>query len=77
MKSYSRVSMFVNGKETAFLEIFKEHNIFQAFEHDSNVFSGSYSGVVAFIEKWQANKKDLVAFMENAGMNVEYVNPFE
>lgn len=77
MKGYSKVAMLVNGNETACLEIFNEHNTFNAFEHDVNVFSGRYSEVVAFIKKWQASKKDLVAFMENAGMNVEYVNPFE
>lgn len=60
MKGYSKVAMLVNGNETACLEIFNEHNTFRVFEHDVNVFSGSYSGAVAFIEKWQTNKNALL-----------------
>lgn len=71
MKSYSKIYMEVNGKETATLDIYKKCNTFHIFEHDINVFSGGYLSAISFINGWIDKKQDLISFMENNGMKVE------
>lgn len=71
MKSYSKVYMEVNGKETATLDIYKKSNTFHIFEHDINIFSGGYLNTISFINEWIDKKQDLISFMKNNKMKVE------
>ena len=72
MRSYSYVKMVVDGNTTSSLDIYREHNIFSVFEYDMNVFSGSYTGTMQFIENWKEKKQPLRTFLEEAGHFVTY-----
>lgn len=72
MKSYSYAQMLVNGKETAKLDIYREHNTFSVFEHDMNVFSGSWGETVSFIDAWKAKWGNLAKCLEETGAEVKF-----
>lgn len=72
MKSYSFVKMFVDGKETATLDIYKEHNVFHVFEYDENVYDGDYTGVMIFIDNWKQKHQPLVDYIKSKGEEVHY-----
>lgn len=72
MRTYSYARMIVDGRPTSELEIFREGNTFSAYEYGENVFTGSYSKVMAFIEGWKAKHSELVKFLEATGSAVSY-----
>lgn len=72
MRTYSYIKMIVDGKPTSELEVFKEGNTFSVFEYDENVFTGSYSKVIAFIDGWKKKHNELVKYLESIGSTVGY-----
>lgn len=72
MRTYAYASMVVDGNETAKLEIIREHNIFRIYEHDENVFEGSYTGATKYIEDWKARKQEIRTFLEQLGHFVTF-----
>lgn len=72
MKTYSNVKMVVDGKDTAELEIWREHNIFRIFEYGDNVFAGGYTNAIEYIEDWKQKKRELRDFLEATGHAVTF-----
>jgi len=72
MRSYSYAKMIVDGKATKELEIFREVNTFHVYEHDINVFTGSFFGTIDFIEEWKAKAEPLKNFLEASGHKVTF-----
>lgn len=72
MRTYTSAVMKVDGNETAKLDIFREHNTFSIYEHDMNVFSGSYTGAKNFIEDWKMKLNDIKMFLEESNHTVEF-----
>ena len=67
MRSYSYCRMIVDGNETASLDIYREHNTFSIYEHDENVFSGGYTGTMAYIEAWKKKWHNVKEYLEAGG----------
>lgn len=76
MRTYSETVMIIDGRPTASLDIYSEHNVFRIYEYDENVFSGSYTGAKNFIESWKAKKEDIKAFLEAQGSTVTFESKF-
>lgn len=72
MRTYSYVKMIVDGNETVKLDIWSRGNIFSVFERGSNVFEGSFSKTVAFIEDWKRGYDEIKGFLESAGHRVSF-----
>ena len=72
MRTYSYVKMVVDGKATSELDVYRQHNTFEIYEHDINVFSGSYSGAIQYIEGWKEKAQELRNLLEAAGHFVTY-----
>ena len=72
MRTYSYVKMIVDGKETAKLDIYAEHNVFQIFDNSGNVFSGSHHGAMEYIESWKMRLNDIRTYLETAGKFVSF-----
>lgn len=76
MRTYREAVMKVDGKSTAKLEIFGEHNIFHVYEDDENVFVGTYSGTKKFIEDWKIKYTEIRKYLEEAGHFVTFEQTF-
>ena len=72
MKTYSYVRMLVDGNETKKLDVFHEGNAFHVYEHDENVFTGSWIGTIEYINAWKANAEPLVEHLKSIGCTVEF-----
>ncbi len=72
MRSYSYVRMIVNGKVTEELDIYKEHNVFDIYHYDDNVFSGSYTGAIRYVNEWKNKYTVLKDLLEASGLNVKF-----
>ena len=64
MKSYSYVAMCVDGKQTSTIEIWREGNIFRAYEYDEAVYAGGWLGLMEYIKKWKESKTALKKYLE-------------
>jgi len=76
MRTYSSIALVVDGKETSKLEMWKEHNIYSAYEYDENVFVGGYSKMMEFIEGWKKKNQGIKMMLEAAGHSAEFAQTF-
>ena len=67
MRSYSYCRMAVDGRVTAELEIISEHNTFNIFEHDANVFSGGYTGALEYVNEWKSKWEEIKELLNASG----------
>ena len=72
-KTYKKVAMMVDGSETAKLDCFKESNTFSIFEHDANVFAGTWGGYNEYIENWLTKWSPLAEMLKKSGHKVEFI----
>lgn len=72
MRTYSYVALVVDGKETSKLEVYGEHNNFNIFEYDENVFSGGYNRAMEFINAWKDKQSNIKEWLESIGMTATF-----
>ena len=72
MRTYSYAALIVNGSETAKLDVYREHSVFSIFENDENVFRGTWSGAVEFIELWKNKWKAMQEMFLEKGIDAHF-----
>ena len=71
MRTHSYVKQFIDGKNVATLDVYRDHNTFRAYIDDENVYDGSYSGLVDYINKWKDHERSIADGFHRLGLKVE------
>lgn len=67
MRRFRYVRINVDGKQFAQLDIFAEHNVFNVFEYDINVFMGDWGKMKEFTEAWKERQIAMLAIINTSG----------
>ena len=70
MRTYSYAKGYLNDEEKGRLDIVGEHNTYSVYEYDANVFSGTWSKAIEYIEGWKSRNK-AIADMLNMDIRFE------